>query len=65
MLNTQKEFKIKITGQGTREDIAKELRLVAHQINQITDDEVNGEKEWEYSAIMVELSDVDDDDSHN
>ena len=61
-----KNYSIKITGQGTREDIAKALREIADLVfnptgENLSDDYIDG-AEWEDATLMTEISLIHDDD---
>ena len=48
-------FKVKITGGGTRKEILQGLQLVINSINSCTDKELDG-AEWEDKALMTEIN---------
>jgi len=65
-----KNYSIKITGNGTREDIAKALREIADAVfhptsmghgKNLSDDSIDG-AEWEDATLMTEISLTHDDD---
>lgn len=58
------EYKIKITGEGTREEIAKALRVIADAIKHPTSKgdglnvKIDGSAEWEDCTLMTEISEA-------
>lgn len=58
------EYTIRISGSGTREDIAKALRVVADAIHHPTSkgdglniEDIDG-AEWEDSTLMTEINEI-------